>query len=116
DEDPHAQRVPSQAPVLFRHILFGMAERRTAASRRTTKRGGRTTPKGTLAKGTGPKGAVPKGTVPRGTGPGNHARPASSGRYTPPPVPADAPSPLWVPVLMFGLIGLGVLTILLNYL
>ena len=25
------------------------------------------------------------------------------------------PSPVWVPVLMFGLLGLGVLTILLNY-
>jgi hypothetical protein len=73
-----------------------MAERRTAASRRTTPRGGRTTPKGTR--------------------PGNQPRPASSARYTPPAPDVHQPSPLWVPVLMFGLIGLGIVTILLNYL
>ena len=40
----------------------------------------------------------------------------ASGRYTPPnPHYEDLPSPLWVPVLMFTLLGLGMLTIFLNY-
>lgn len=43
-------------------------------------------------------------------------RPSASTRYTP---PADRtyemPSPMWVPVLMFTLFGLGMLTIFLNY-
>jgi hypothetical protein len=44
-----------------------------------------------------------------------HASPASS-RYTPPTADKmNMPSPTWVPVLMFGLLGLGMLTILLNY-
>jgi hypothetical protein len=39
-----------------------------------------------------------------------------SGRYTP-PIPNDQKvSPLWVPVLMFALLGLGVVVIILNYL
>jgi hypothetical protein len=42
--------------------------------------------------------------------------PQASGRYTPPDVRLeDLPSPLWVPVLMFTLFGLGMLTIFLNY-
>jgi hypothetical protein len=41
----------------------------------------------------------------------------SSSRYTPPSQNyADMPSPLWVPVLMFVLLGAGMLTIFLNYL
>ncbi len=32
------------------------------------------------------------------------------------PVSAPGPSPTWVPVVMFGLLGLGVMMILLNYL
>ena len=42
--------------------------------------------------------------------------PSPSKRYTP-PSSADAHkiSPMWVPVLMFTLLGIGVLIILLNY-
>jgi hypothetical protein len=40
----------------------------------------------------------------------------SSTRYTPPSAKyAQAPSPAWVPVLMFTLLGLGCLIIVLNY-
>jgi hypothetical protein len=40
---------------------------------------------------------------------------ASSGRYTP-PVPKELKvSPWWVPALVFGLLALGTLVILLNY-
>ena len=60
--------------------------------------GGRVTPKGTGAKSSGP------------------TTPSSSPRYTPPTArDAQMPSPMWVPVLMFTLLGLGVVTILLNY-
>jgi Cell division protein CrgA len=43
-------------------------------------------------------------------------RPEASSRYTP-PVPREMKSsPMWVPVLMFALLGFGVLVIFLNYL
>jgi hypothetical protein len=42
--------------------------------------------------------------------------PNASTRYTPPSAKFDdMPSPLWVPVLMFTLFALGMLTIFLNY-
>ena len=48
---------------------------------------------------------------------GGPSKPASStsGRYTPPTHQVYTPSPSWVPVLMFGLFGVGFLAILLNY-
>lgn len=36
-------------------------------------------------------------------------------RYTPPPPKKLPPSPTWVPVLMFVCFGIGILTIILNY-
>ncbi len=62
------------------------------------------------------KRQVPGGRVtPKGTRPSD-GRPAASGRYTP-PVPREYKvSPRWVPVLMFTLLGLGLVVIFLNYL
>jgi hypothetical protein len=61
-------------------------------------KGGRTTPKG---------GGTPTAT-PR-------ANTEASSRYTP-PIPRDVKiSPLWVPILMFTFLGIGVLLILVNY-
>jgi hypothetical protein len=61
---------------------------------------GRVTPKGTT---TGSRRVTPKGSMP------------SAGRYTP-PVPKEYKiSPTWVPVLMFSLLGLGMLMIVTNY-
>jgi hypothetical protein len=58
--------------------------------------GGRTTPKGGASR---PKSAEP----------------TPSARYTP-PIPREVKiSPVWVPVLMFVLLGAGTLVILLNY-
>jgi hypothetical protein len=57
-------------------------------------RGGRTTPKGGATKTT----------------------PTPSARYTPPIPKEYKVSPMWVPVLMFTLFGLGVAVILTNYL
>jgi hypothetical protein len=52
---------------------------------------------------------TPKGGPSRGTT-------VPGGRYTPPSLRADQlPSPPWVPILMFGLLALGVVVILLNY-
>lgn len=61
---------------------------------------GRVTPKGS----TGSKRVTPKGTQP------------TTGRYTPPVPKEFKVSPTWVPVLMFSLLGLGMLTIVCNYL
>lgn len=44
------------------------------------------------------------------------AKPTASTRYTP-PIPREVKSsPIWVPILMFTLLGLGMLVIPLNYL
>jgi Cell division protein CrgA len=51
--------------------------------------------------------------TPKGTG---STTPSASPRYTPPvPRKDQMPSPMWVPVLMFTLLGLGIIVILLNY-
>ncbi len=64
--------------------------------------GGRVTPKGGMQR-------APSSHT-RG-----HAAEEASSRYTPPiPVGADE-SPRWVPMVMFGLLGLGMLLIILNY-
>ena len=57
---------------------------------------------------------VPGGRVtPKGTG---SERPGQSTRYTP-PIPREVKvSPTWVPVLMFTLLGIGLVVIFLNYL
>jgi hypothetical protein len=62
-------------------------------ARKTKVRGSRVTPKG-----------------------GGRYTPAASARYTPPVPKEYKVSPLWVPVLMFTMLGLGILVILTNYL
>ncbi len=72
------------------------------------KKGGRTTPKGGRPSGT--RRALSKGHA------ATDVAETSSGRYTA-PIPAEYKvSPMWVPVLMFTLLGLGALVIFLNYL
>ena len=62
------------------------------------------------------KRRVPAGRVtPKGTRPGDE-RATPSSRYTPPVPQHVKVSPLWVPILMFGLLGLGAVVIFLNYL
>jgi hypothetical protein len=77
-----------------------MADRR-ASSRRTSRGGGRVTP---------------KGTRPGGRPPAEGRAPSASTRYTPPVPREEKVSPRWVPVVMFGLLVLGALVIILNYL
>ncbi|HET6954126.1 MAG TPA: cell division protein CrgA [Acidimicrobiales bacterium] len=62
------------------------------------------------------KRRVPGGRVtPKGSSQADR-RPAQSTRYTP-PVPREVKvSPSWVPVLMFALLGIGLVVIFLNYL
>lgn len=55
--------------------------------------------------------------TPKGGSVSSSPTPSSSPRYTPPSNAKNlGPSPMWVPVLMFTLLGLGVIVILLNYL
>lgn len=61
-------------------------------------KGGRVTPKGGPQADAGP------------------SKPAPNRRYTPPIPIEQKVSPPWVPVLMFALLGLGLLVIFLNYL
>ena len=80
------------------------------------KAGSRVTPKGTKP-GDRPGGVPTAGAPPsraKGAGP-VHANQASS-RYTPPTPKAAKISPPWVPVLMFTLLGIGLVVIFLNYL
>jgi hypothetical protein len=59
-----------------------------------------------------------KRRVPAGSDPTTSKRttPPKSTRYTPPVPQSVKVSPTWVPVLMFVLLGAGLLTIILNYL
>lgn len=77
-----------------------------AASRRTAP--------GTTGRVT-PKGTAPRGTAPKARPTEDHTAAASS-RYTPPVRKETKVSPPWVPILMFGLLGFGVLLIIVNYL
>ncbi|MGH3849584.1 MAG: hypothetical protein ACRDRT_07770 [Pseudonocardiaceae bacterium] len=68
------------------------------------------------AKPTNSTGRVaPKGSgrvTPKASG---RVTPKTTGRYTPPAVDFRKPSPVWIPILMFTFLGLGVLIILANY-
>ncbi|MGE0731546.1 MAG: cell division protein CrgA [Acidimicrobiia bacterium] len=67
---------------------------------------GRVTPKG---------GNMPRATTGRTAGAGSAS--GASGRYTPPSAPMKLkPSGRWVPYTVFTLLGLGLLTIVVNYL
>lgn len=87
-----------------------MANKRSAPGRSAKPAAGK--PKGS-AKGATPSSAPSKGkastnkrVTPKGT---------ASGRYTPPTPRTEKVSPLWVPVLMFTCLGLGMIMIILNY-
>ncbi len=59
---------------------------------------------------------APGRVTPKGTKPNSRTSPVASSRYTP-PVPKEMKvSPMWVPVLMFACLGVGMLMILTNYL
>jgi hypothetical protein len=68
--------------------------------RRVPGSGGRTTPKGGASRTEKPYTVPPEG----------------GGRYTPPVPRSVKVSPIWVPILMFTFLGLGLAVILLNYL
>ncbi|CAN5558884.1 hypothetical protein BH20ACT2_BH20ACT2_20980 [soil metagenome] len=55
--------------------------------------------------------ATPKG----GARPETRRAPEPGGRYTPPIPRSEKVSPWWVPALMFGLLGVGVVVIFCNY-
>ncbi|MDQ4068071.1 MAG: cell division protein CrgA [Actinomycetota bacterium] len=57
----------------------------------------------------GPKSGKP---TPASTG---RVTPKATGRYTPPVPRSEKVSPRWVPIVMFGSLGLGMLVILANY-
>jgi hypothetical protein len=63
-----------------------------------------------------PKRKVKGGRVTPKGGAQAKDRPGASTRYTPPVPKEYKVSPTWVPVLMFSLLGLGLLIIFLNYL
>lgn len=85
-----------------------MANQARRPNKRRVEGGGRVTPKGGP---TARKKPVPK----RGGGSAGADGPDPSSRYTP-PVPHDyMESPRWVPVVMFGLFGIGMVVIVLHY-
>jgi len=76
--------------------------------------GGRVTPKGGPSKDGASKSSS-KGTSTR-SGSKASSTPEASTRYTPRVPTYQKVSPPWVPVLMFGFIGLGIVMIVANYL
>lgn len=83
----------------------GSSDRATPRPRRVTPTSGRVTPKG------GNRPRPPRD----GTGTTRYAREAT-GRYTAPTPAEFKTSPWWVPTIMLAFFGLGVLSIVLNYL
>jgi hypothetical protein len=61
--------------------------------------------------GTAPR---PAGSRPR-PAPTKRTTPPASGRYTPPVPRSEKVSPIWVPIVMFSCLGLGMAMIILNY-
>lgn len=57
------------------------------------------------AKKSGKPGGTPSGRV----------TPKQTARYTPPIPKSEKVSPMWVPIIMFSALGLGMLVILANY-
>ena len=94
-------RSQSVAPDEFRSGRYARppmaSDKRPAPTRRT---GGRVTPKG---------GPTKKSAEAASSGP------AASTRYTPRSGTVHTPSPIWVPVLMIGLMLIGLLVIFLHY-
>lgn len=85
--------------------------RKKIVSKRVTPKGGPVSQKGARPA----RGGVQGSTAARAHAPDGEDADYSS-RYTPPTAKyADGPSPTWVPVLMFALLGLGALLIVLNY-
>ncbi|MDQ6837401.1 MAG: cell division protein CrgA [Actinomycetota bacterium] len=85
-------------------------------ARRTKDAPGRATPKGTRPNR--PNKAPARARAPGASGAGTtkYAREAT-GRYTPPTSQEEhRPSPWWVPTIMLAFFGLGILSIILNYL
>jgi hypothetical protein len=77
------------------------------------KKGGRVTPKGGTAD---PRKVPTAGTPHVSRSSGGNSSIAASSRYTPPvPAKVKGPSPMWVPILLFGLLILGAAIIMLNY-
>lgn len=82
------------------------------ARKKRGPKGGRPTPGGGRVT---PKGGGRHRRHERSTDSGSTDWAAESARYTA-PIPAGAgSSPTWWPALMFGLMGLGILLIILNY-
>ncbi len=50
-----------------------------------------------------------------GGAPSGRVTPKATSRYTPPVPRSEKVSPRWVPIVMFGSLGLGMLIILANY-
>ena len=72
------------------------------------------------AGGPGAKAAKPAAekaspAVKRPPAPNKRTTPPASARYTPPIPKSEKVSPIWVPILMFACLGLGMLIIILNY-
>jgi hypothetical protein len=70
---------------------------------------------GGKAAGAKPAGAKPAPTAKKVPAPNKRTTPPASARYTPPIPKSQKVSPLWVPILMFACLGLGMLIIVLNY-
>ena len=71
--------------------------------------------RGAKAKAKGGGRVTPKGGAKGGTKTPGRATPKGTGRYTPPVPKTQKVSPIWVPILMFSCLILGMLMIILNY-
>ena len=137
DQRQRRRHRPRSPPRRLRHQAHGHAAQRARAHRRPLRppdhvrrrrprqRHDHRAPG--LSRGTGvvspampakppPKRKVKGGRVTPKGGQVSNPRPDPSSRYTPPVPREHKVSPMWVPVLMFTLLGIGLVVIFLNYL
>ncbi len=89
-----------------------MAGKGTSNNKRTSRGPGGGRPDGGSRRVT-PKGGAP--AVAKKPRSGAHHADEASSRYTPPTPSSYYESPTWLPIMMFALLGLGMLVIVLNY-
>ena len=92
------------------------AARAVAKPASTSSKAADATKAGAEAGTDGAKADLTKKAGPRPKpAPTKRTTPSPSARYTPPVPKTEKISPVWVPIVMFACLGIGMLTIILNY-
>jgi hypothetical protein len=112
-DEPEKTRPSATAKDSVRRAVARPSERREKGADPGGKIGG--TIDGKVQGKVEGKGASGAGPRPRPAPTKRTTLPPPSGRYTPPIPKSEKVSPLWVPIVMFACLGIGMAMIILNY-